>query len=146
MWSLQSRESYCWWTSNWSKPLSMDCTLSLRWTFPLWGFLTNRRLCINSCALREKVSNYWLNKIRTIRLLLSWFRLKRSKIRVVLGDHDQTTTEDAPAKMRAVAAIIRHRNFDADSYNHDIALLKLRKPVEFTKNIRPICLPSSSGR
>lgn len=69
-------------------------------------------------------------------------RLKRSKIRIILGDHDQSTTTDVPAKMRAVSAIIRHRNFDTDTYNHDIALLKLRKPVEFTKNIRPICLPS----
>lgn len=69
-------------------------------------------------------------------------KLKRSKIRVVLGDHDQTTTAEAPAKMRAVAAIIRHRNFDADTYNHDIALLKLRKSVQFSKNIRPICLTS----
>lgn len=71
------------------------------------------------------------------------YRLKRSKIRVILGDHDQSTTTDVPAKMRAVSAIIRHRNFDTDTYNHDIALLKLRKPVEFTKSIRPICLPSS---
>ncbi|XP_063926216.1 trypsin-1-like isoform X2 [Zophobas morio] len=69
-------------------------------------------------------------------------RLKRSKIRIILGDHDQSTTEDTPAKMRAVSAIIRHRNFDQESYNHDIALLKLRKPVEFSKNIRPICLPT----
>ncbi|XP_060525227.1 trypsin-1-like [Cylas formicarius] len=69
-------------------------------------------------------------------------RLKRSKIRVILGDHDQSTTDDVPAKMRAVAAVIRHRNFDSDTYNHDIALLKLRKPVEFSKNIRPVCLPT----
>uniref|UniRef100_A0AAR5PNW0 Peptidase S1 domain-containing protein n=1 Tax=Dendroctonus ponderosae TaxID=77166 RepID=A0AAR5PNW0_DENPD len=69
-------------------------------------------------------------------------KLRRSKIRVILGDHDQSTTTDAPAKMRAVSSIIRHRNFDTDSYNHDIALLKLRKSVEFTKNIRPICLPA----
>lgn len=73
-------------------------------------------------------------------------RLKRSKIRVILGDHDQSTTTDAPAKMRAVASIIRHRNFDTDTYNHDIALLKLRKPVEFSKNIRPICLPTGRAR
>lgn len=73
-----------------------------------------------------------------------FFRLQRSKIRVILGDHDQTTTTDAPAKMRAVSNIIRHKNFDPDSYNHDIALLKLKKPVEYTKNIRPVCL--SSGK
>lgn len=78
------------------------------------------------------------------------FRLRRSKIRIILGDHDQFITTESQAKMRAVSAIIRHRNFDSNTYNHDIALLKLRKTVEFTKNIRPVCLPSSeldpSGR
>lgn len=68
-------------------------------------------------------------------------RLKRSKIRIILGDHDQTTIKDAEAKMRAVSAIIRHRSFDSNTYNHDIALLKLRKPIQFTKNIMPVCLP-----
>ncbi|KAE8741285.1 hypothetical protein FOCC_FOCC013207 [Frankliniella occidentalis] len=70
-------------------------------------------------------------------------RLKRSKIRVILGDHDQYVTSDAPAIMRAVSLVIRHRNFDVNSYNHDIALLKLRKPVQFTKRIRPVCLPQA---
>ncbi|XP_014253064.2 trypsin-1-like isoform X2 [Cimex lectularius] len=60
------------------------------------------------------------------------------------GDHDQYVTTDSPAIMRAVSSIIRHRNFDVNSYNHDIALLKLRKPVSFTKNIRPVCLPNSA--
>ncbi|XP_069702855.1 trypsin-1 [Periplaneta americana] len=70
-------------------------------------------------------------------------RLKRSKIRVFLGDHDQYQTDETPAIMRAVSAIIRHRNFDVNTYNHDIALLKLRKPVTFTKRVRPVCLPQS---
>uniref|UniRef100_T1IDF5 Peptidase S1 domain-containing protein n=1 Tax=Rhodnius prolixus TaxID=13249 RepID=T1IDF5_RHOPR len=70
-------------------------------------------------------------------------RLKRSKIRVILGDHDQYVTTDAPAVMRAVSSVIRHRNFDLESYNHDIALLKLRKPVQFSKNISPVCLPQA---
>lgn len=46
--------------------------------------------------------------------------------------------------MRAVKAIIRHRNFDSNSYNHDIALLRLRKPVVFNKTIRPVCLPKEN--
>lgn len=52
---------------------------------------------------------------------------------------------DTTAKMRAVSAIIRHRGFDTASYNHDIALLKLRKPIEFSKTIRPICLPTENS-
>ncbi|XP_034936651.1 transmembrane protease serine 9-like [Chelonus insularis] len=72
-------------------------------------------------------------------------RLKRSKLRIILGDHDQHTNLEAKAVMRAVSAIVRHRNFDLNSYNHDVALLKLRKPVEFTKTIRPICLPQTGS-
>jgi Trypsin len=71
-------------------------------------------------------------------------RLKRSKIRVILGDHDQFVTSETEAIQRAVSAIIRHRNFDQNTYNHDIALLRLRKPVTFTKGIQPICLPKES--
>ncbi|CAK1543949.1 unnamed protein product [Leptosia nina] len=71
-------------------------------------------------------------------------KLKRSKIRIILGDHDQTLTTESAAIMRAVTAIIRHRSFDADSYNNDIALLKLRKPVTFSKIIKPVCLPAAS--
>lgn len=51
-------------------------------------------------------------------------------------------TTDAEAKMRAVSAIIKHRNFDSNTYNHDIALLRLRKPVTYDKNIKPVCLPA----
>lgn len=68
-------------------------------------------------------------------------RLKRSRIRIVLGDHDQYVNTDGHTIMRAVSAVIRHRNFDMNSYNHDVALLKLRKSVKFTKTIRPVCLP-----
>lgn len=79
----------------------------------------------------------------TWRFFSVFVRLKRSKIRVILGDHDQYVTTDAPAIMRAVSSIIRHRNFDVNSYNHDIALLKLRKSVPLGKTIRPVCLPVS---
>lgn len=71
--------------------------------------------------------------------------MKRSKIRIILGDHDQTVITDADAKMRAVSAIIRHRSFDQNTYNHDIALLKLRKPIQFNKNIMPVCLPTDNA-
>lgn len=68
-------------------------------------------------------------------------KLQKSKLRVILGDHDQTTVDETPVMMRAVTSIVIHRNFDLNTYNHDIALLKLRRPIKYTKNIRPICLP-----
>lgn len=70
-------------------------------------------------------------------------KLQRTKIRVILGDHDQYVNTDGVAVMRAVRAIIRHRNFDMNSFNHDIALLRLRKPVSFSKSIKPVCLPDA---
>ncbi|KAJ8687237.1 hypothetical protein QAD02_023031 [Eretmocerus hayati] len=68
-------------------------------------------------------------------------KLKRSKIRIILGDHDQYITSDGKAVMRAVGAVIRHKNFDTETYNHDIALLRLRRPVAYSKTVRPVCLP-----
>ncbi|KAI4499079.1 hypothetical protein M0802_005945 [Mischocyttarus mexicanus] len=71
--------------------------------------------------------------------------LKRTKIRVILGDYDQYVNTDGVAVMRAISAVIRHRSFDMNSYNHDVALLKLRKPVKFTKTVRPVCLPKADS-
>lgn len=77
-------------------------------------------------------------------IMITVYRLKKSRIRVIFGDHDQTTTTDGETITRMVASIVRHRNFDVNSYNHDVALLRLRKAVPFTKSVRPICLPSAS--
>lgn len=126
----------------------MDCAARVRWTISLRSIAHFSRLRNDSCPLCSQAS---FNRAIIIMALFSFLfvsaalRLKRSKIRIILGDHDQTTTTDAEAKMRAVSAIIRHRNFDANTYNHDIALLRLRKPVTFTKNIKPVCLPKEDN-
>lgn len=63
---------------------------------------------------------------------------------MILGDHNQSSTSDGETVTRMVSSIVRHRNFDVNSYNHDVALLRLRKSVSFNKSVRPICLPSES--
>lgn len=68
-------------------------------------------------------------------------KLRRSKIRIIFGDHDQEITSESRAIQRAVTAVIKHKNFDPDTYNNDIALLRLRKPIIFSKIIKPVCLP-----
>lgn len=68
-------------------------------------------------------------------------KLRKSRIRVILGDYDAHINTETHAIQRAVVSIIRHRKFDPETYNNDIAILKLRKPIDFSKTMRPICLP-----
>lgn len=46
---------------------------------------------------------------------------------------------------RDVAQIVLHPNYDSDSSDNDIALLKLSSPVSFTDYIRPVCLAASDS-
>lgn len=50
---------------------------------------------------------------------------------------NQTTPSQQDIK---IVIIILHPKYQSSSYYHDIALLKLGKRIEFSKNIRPACL------
>ncbi|KAI1903866.1 hypothetical protein AGOR_G00031630 [Albula goreensis] len=41
-----------------------------------------------------------------------------------------------------VEKIILNESYDPDTNDYDIALLKLRKPVQFSSSVQPVCLPS----
>ncbi|XP_015156666.1 transmembrane protease serine 2 [Gallus gallus] len=41
-----------------------------------------------------------------------------------------------------VQKIISHPNYDTDSKDNDVALMKLETPLSFTNTIRPVCLPN----
>ena len=43
-----------------------------------------------------------------------------------------------------VDEITNHPNYDADTNDNDIAILKLKKPLTFTKDVQPACLPDPS--
>ncbi|KAI3365683.1 hypothetical protein L3Q82_010761 [Scortum barcoo] len=45
----------------------------------------------------------------------------------------------------SVSAIILHPNYDSNTNNNDIALLRLSSPVTFTDYIRPVCLAASGS-
>ena len=42
-----------------------------------------------------------------------------------------------------LSRIIKHPLYDSVTFDYDIALLKLSKPVNYTRYIRPACLPPS---
>uniref|UniRef100_A0A1B6ENS7 limulus clotting factor C n=2 Tax=Cuerna arida TaxID=1464854 RepID=A0A1B6ENS7_9HEMI len=67
---------------------------------------------------------------------------------VRLGEHITTTDPDCvdgvcapPAQDIVVDEFICHEDYDAKSYQNDICLLRLAKPIEFNNYVAPICLP-----
>jgi len=61
------------------------------------------------------------------------------EIRVRVGQH--SLLESTP--MLNVSKIVMHKDYDTVSQFNDIALLRLTNPIQFTKDILPICLPPS---
>jgi len=62
---------------------------------------------------------------------------------VLLGEHD-LTLNDGEKKYR-VCSVKNHPNYDSYTVNYDYAVLTLCESVEFTEDISPACLPTSSS-
>lgn len=60
------------------------------------------------------------------------------EIRVFLGGHNITSDY---TELRRVRKIRSHENFDIFTFNNDIAVVELDKPVKFGPTIQPACLP-----
>ncbi|CAB1422854.1 unnamed protein product, partial [Pleuronectes platessa] len=67
-----------------------------------------------------------------------------SGLKVSLGRQNLQGT-NPNEESRSVATIILHPNYDSDSSNNDIALLRLSSPVKFSDYIRPVCLSASDS-
>ena len=64
---------------------------------------------------------------------------------VVLGDHDVNHNyEPQQLVERNVKRVIVHRGYIARTFDNDLALLELEKPVKFQEHILPVCLPEGS--
>merc|ERR1711936_382989 len=70
-----------------------------------------------------------------------------SSLLVALGEHNiKADIENHRAKKIAVERVIKRPDYDTNSVNNDIALLRLAEDVEMTSNIVPACLPTSSSQ
>lgn len=67
-----------------------------------------------------------------------------ARLTVRLGDHNIKTNTEVQHVERRVKRVVRHRDFHLRTLYNDIAILTLSEPVAFTKQIRPICLPSGA--
>lgn len=67
-----------------------------------------------------------------------------SQIRIRVGEYDfSSVQEELPYVERGVAKKLVHPKYNFFTYEYDLALVKLDKPLEFAPHISPICLPAS---
>lgn len=63
---------------------------------------------------------------------------------VRLGDHDITTTSDGATPVDiSIARSIQHPGWNSNTLSDDICIVKLSRPVAFSKNIKRACLPDA---
>ena len=64
--------------------------------------------------------------------------------RIQLGENFTDLNDKASATLNDydIAKIICHANYEPFSHANDIALIKLARPVEYSKSITPICIPT----
>ncbi|KAK2574958.1 hypothetical protein KPH14_008721 [Odynerus spinipes] len=67
-----------------------------------------------------------------------------ARLTVRLGDYNIKTNTEVRHIERRVKRVVRHRGFNSRTLYNDVAVLTLSEPVDFTEQIRPICLPSGS--
>ncbi|PIK42346.1 putative coagulation factor IX-like, partial [Apostichopus japonicus] len=66
--------------------------------------------------------------------------LRARQLYVILGDYDTLTDEDSQISV-PVEAFYIHEEFDIDTFNNDIALIKLATPLQrYSSYVRTICL------
>lgn len=67
-----------------------------------------------------------------------------SQIRIRVGEYDfGSVTEPYPYQERSAVSKIVHPKYNFYSFEYDLALVKLRKPVDLAPNVHPICLPGN---
>ncbi|KAL6445944.1 hypothetical protein ACFW04_000964 [Cataglyphis niger] len=69
------------------------------------------------------------------------YRYKPRDITVRLGEYDFTKSEETRALDFMVSEIRIHRDFKLNTYENDIAIIKINRPTAFNSYIWPICLP-----
>lgn len=68
-----------------------------------------------------------------------------SQIRIRVGEYDFSSVQELlPYVERGVSQKIVHPKYNYFTYEYDLALVQVDKPLEFLPHISPICLPASN--
>uniref|UniRef100_A0AAQ5X7G8 Prothrombin n=1 Tax=Amphiprion ocellaris TaxID=80972 RepID=A0AAQ5X7G8_AMPOC len=90
------------------------------------------------------ISDQWILTAAHCILYPPWNKnFTTSDILVRLGKHNRAKFERGVEKIVAIDEIIVHPKYNwKENLNRDIALLHMRRPVVFTDEIHPVCLPN----
>ncbi|XP_051913463.1 coagulation factor VII [Hippocampus zosterae] len=72
------------------------------------------------------------------------WKKQNSILHVVVGEHDLETDEKTEQKRR-VSKVLIHRGYNHSSYDSDLAMLKLHRPIKLGLYVVPICLPAKNS-
>lgn len=133
--------------SVWAAPRNCDCVCGVRGRkdrivggneaqphdFPwIVGLFRDKKLYCGATLISE---TYLLTAAHCVD------GMEPSQIRAYIGGHNLTKDY---TDIRRVRKIIQHEQFNIFSFNNDIALIKLYKPVKFGPKVQPACLPDGS--
>jgi len=63
---------------------------------------------------------------------------------VVIGDHTRNEAVNAERQTLDVDRILRHPNYNSNTFRYDISLVRTVATIMFNENIQPICAPDAS--
>jgi len=61
------------------------------------------------------------------------------------GVFDESKNAESGERMVKIKRMILHPDYNHEQTSHDIALLELATPLEYTNHIQPVCLPNSDS-
>jgi len=68
---------------------------------------------------------------------------RASSVTVGLGEHDIRSSSEAISPQSFSASVIGRDDYNANSFDNDIAILKLNRDATFNDNVIPACLPTN---